>query len=72
MRRTLIGAATVVAVLLAGCSTRSGDGPGTGRDTRTGRPGRPRPDGPPPLLAVALPDGSHPVRELNVGAARVG
>lgn len=29
MRRTLIGAATVVALLLAGCSTRSGDGPGT-------------------------------------------
>ncbi|MDX3382272.1 ABC transporter substrate-binding protein [Streptomyces niveiscabiei] len=29
MRRMLIGAATAVAVLLAGCSTRSGDGPGT-------------------------------------------
>ncbi|MFF7734497.1 ABC transporter substrate-binding protein [Streptomyces sp. NPDC007984] len=29
MRRMLIGAATVVALLLAGCSTRSGDGPGT-------------------------------------------
>ncbi|MDX3249077.1 ABC transporter substrate-binding protein [Streptomyces sp. ME18-1-4] len=27
MRRMLIGAATVVALLLAGCSTRSGDGP---------------------------------------------
>ncbi|MDQ0829145.1 ABC-type branched-subunit amino acid transport system substrate-binding protein/predicted small secreted protein [Streptomyces achromogenes] len=29
MRRMLIGTATVVAVLLAGCSTRSGDGPDT-------------------------------------------
>ncbi|KMS75952.1 lipoprotein [Streptomyces viridochromogenes] len=29
MRRTLIGAVTVVTVLLAGCSTRSGDAPGT-------------------------------------------
>ncbi|AVV46020.1 hypothetical protein C6376_36305 [Streptomyces sp. P3] len=29
MRRMLIGAATVVALLLAGCSTRSGDGPNT-------------------------------------------
>ncbi|MCQ9179704.1 ABC transporter substrate-binding protein [Streptomyces sp. IBSBF 2953] len=35
MRRTLIGAATVVAVLLTGCSTRSGDDPAPGPAGRT-------------------------------------
>jgi ABC-type branched-subunit amino acid transport system substrate-binding protein len=35
MRRLLIGAVTVVAVLLTGCSTRSGDGPGTGSAQET-------------------------------------
>lgn len=35
MRRTLIGAVTVTAVLLAGCSTRSGDDPGTDSARKT-------------------------------------
>ncbi|MDW8803424.1 ABC transporter substrate-binding protein [Streptomyces scabiei] len=35
MRKALIGAVTVTAVLLAGCSTRSGDAPGTDPTRRT-------------------------------------
>ncbi|MEX3101660.1 MULTISPECIES: ABC transporter substrate-binding protein [unclassified Streptomyces] len=35
MRRMLIGAATAVALLLAGCSTRSGDGPDTASAPRS-------------------------------------
>ncbi|AVV45651.1 hypothetical protein C6376_34125 [Streptomyces sp. P3] len=44
MRKALIGAVTVAAVLLAGCSTRSGDDPGTDPARRTSPAAEASPD----------------------------